>query len=127
MKWSMTLLLLLLLLFLLLILVRGTRENFEPWSKESLARYWDMQQNLNPRIRMDLNQVQEQASEEEVRAFFRHGKWPWSQDLKRKYILDALDNAIVNQEPNYAMQKAQTIYNETAMRRVLSWLGENKN
>lgn len=107
-------------LLVVFVFSRTLREGFE-WSRESLEKFIGIQKNINPRIRFDLNRVQAQASEEEVRAFFRHGIWPWSQDLKRKYILEALGNTIVNQDPNFAMQKARTIYNEEAMREVFAW------
>jgi hypothetical protein len=116
----------LILALLLVIFVWGGKKEGFVWSRDSLQKFLDVQKTINPRIRFDLNQLQNQASEEEVRAFFRHGKWPWSRDLQRKYILEALDNTMVNQEPNFAMQRARTIYNENAMRQVFGWLDFTK-
>jgi hypothetical protein len=65
--------------------------------------------------------VQQQASPDEVEYLFQHNKWPWSKEVMDLYQQAVAENSFVKVDPGIAMIDAQQIYNEMAMKEILSF------
>ena len=69
----------------------------------------------------DMEILQKQASPDEVEQLLKTGYWPWPEDLKNEYINKVLVSPIIKIDPNYALDYAMKIYNQTAVRELLAW------
>lgn len=95
-------------------------EGFE-WSPESEKRFIFIQDTINRKKVFDVDTIQKnQASQEDVDYFNRNGIWFWSQETKDLYIKAILSNPYVKIAPDAALLETQKIYNEAAIRMVLS-------
>ena len=96
------------------------RENFT-WSNKATTDFLLIQDTINPGIVFDVNMIQEsQASQEELDYFNKNGKWPWSQEVKKLYTEAVLTNPFIRTSPEDAINHVRTIYNQTAILRILS-------
>ena len=55
------------------------------WDKNIINAFNKFQQIHNPYLRFDLDIIQKQASEEEVKELIKNSKWKWSQDIQDIY------------------------------------------
>ena len=71
---------------ILIILYRFShlKESFT-WSDNSITQFIDLQNSINPKIVFDVNEIQKQASQEEVDYFLKNGEWKWSKDVEDLY------------------------------------------
>jgi len=123
---------------------QGVKEGFAmntvAWSDDLVAKFQKFQKVLNPNVVYDMKVVQQQASPDEVEYLFKHNKWPWSKEVIDLYQQAVAENSFVKVDPGIAMIDAQQIYNEMAMKQVLSFgtkegtfllngvvIGHNKN
>jgi hypothetical protein len=91
------------------------------WNKSSTDKFLEIQKTINPEIVFDTNEIQNQATQEEVNYFNKHGHWRWSKEVEDLYK-DALDNnPYVRTDPGDAINTMRTIYNEEAILQMLSW------
>lgn len=110
------------------------------WSDDLVAKFLKFQKVLNPNVVYDMKVVQQQASPDEVEYLFLNNKWPWSKEVIDLYQQAVAENSFVKVDPGIAMIDAQRIYNEMAMKQVLSFgtkegtfllngvvIGHNKN
>jgi len=124
---------LIILLFLLIIIyyLIPRKENFtnetneinqtNQWSKKLIQDFLKYEQVNNPNIIFDVNEIQKQATEEEVKILLETGKWPWSEETRELYM-DAIKNStILKTSPKESMEITRQIYNQTIMREMLSW------
>jgi hypothetical protein len=81
----------------------------------------NFQNTHNPNFQFDMNIIQKQASPEEVEYLIKNNKWPWSDSVKAMYKDAIMRNSVISMDPGVAMDVAQTIYNETAVKEMLSW------
>ena len=95
------------------------KEGFE-WSEKSKQDFLLVQDTLNHQKVFDLEILQQQASQEEVEYFNKHGKWQWSQKTKDLYMNAINKNPYIRTLPSDALNHAMTIYNESAILFVLS-------
>jgi len=96
------------------------KENFE-WNKETENDFLITQNTLNRDIIFDINTIKNQASQEQVEYFNKNGKWYWSQNTQKLYK-EAIDkNKFIRNYNEDSMNYAMTIYNETAILRILSY------
>ena len=115
-------------------------KNTVPWSDDLVAKFLKFQKVLNPNVVYDMKVVQQQASPDEVDYLFKNNKWPWSKEVIDLYQQAVAENSFVKVDPAIAMIDAQRIYNEMAMKEVLSFgtkegtfllnglvIGHNKN
>ena len=65
--------------------------------------------------------IQKQATVDEARAFLRDGKWPWSAPVMHLYRQAIERNSYISVNPGTSLRDAQTVYNENAMKQLLSW------
>jgi hypothetical protein len=86
---------------------------------KQFGRYQDTVNLNNSQYNMSV--LQDQASEEEVKYLLSTGYWPWSEDTKKQYVEAMWQNPIIKFTPDAALNYAMKLYNETAVKRLLSW------
>ncbi|MEI7616809.1 MAG: hypothetical protein WCJ54_08870, partial [Actinomycetota bacterium] len=99
----------------------STLEGFTEWSADLKNKFLKFENTYNPNIQFDINIIQQQASPEEVEYLLKNNKWPWSESVKTMYQDAIMRNSMISIDPGVAMDVAQTIYNETAVKELLSW------
>ena len=96
--------------------------NTKPWSPDLIKRFNIYQTTVNKNSnQFDLEQLQKQASPEEVEEYLKTGSWNWPDDLKNLFIEKVWNNTIIKIEPQYALNYAMKIYNQNAIRELLAW------
>ena len=68
-----------------------------------------------------MDQLQKQATPFEAEEYLKNGYWYWTDDLKKLYIQRVWDNPIIKIDPQYALDYAMKIYNQTAITELLAW------
>uniref|UniRef100_A0A6C0DEA6 Uncharacterized protein n=1 Tax=viral metagenome TaxID=1070528 RepID=A0A6C0DEA6_9ZZZZ len=122
---------------------QGVKEGFTAnaaWPDDLVAKFQKFQKVLNPNVIYDMKVIQQQATPDEVEYLFQHNKWPWSKEVMDLYQQAVAENSFVKVDPGIAMIDAQQIYNEMAMKEILSFgtkegtfllngvvIGHNKN
>jgi len=94
------------------------KESF--WTPESADTFLRIQNTINRNKYFDLSVIQKQASQKEVDNFNKHNMWPWSQDIKDLFIYATNKNTYIRSYPPDSMIQARTIYNENAIKQILS-------
>ena len=91
------------------------------WPSTLVTEFLTFQKGLNPNVTFDMGIVQNQATPDEVAYLFKNYKWPWSDKLQSLYKEAVTNNLFVNVDPDVSMISAQQIYNETAMKQLISY------
>jgi hypothetical protein len=91
------------------------------WSSTLVDEFVKFQKVLNPDVTYDMNIVQKQSTPDEVAYLFKNNKWPWSDKLQSLYKEAIAQNSFIQVDPGISMIDAQQIYNETAMKEMLSY------
>lgn len=91
------------------------------WPQEVVREFMDFQKAHNPNIVFDMDLIQQQATVDEVRIFFKNGSWPWSSDVQKMYRNAIAENSYISTNPGSSLASAQTVYNENAIKQLLSW------
>jgi len=99
----------------------NTTTGTNTWSSTLVDEFVKFQKVLNPNINYDMSIVQKQATPSEVNYLFKNNKWPWSDKLQTLYKEAISQNSFVHVDPGISMMDAQQIYNETAMKELLSY------
>ena len=92
-----------------------------PWPSTLVDEFVNFQKVLNPDVTYDMNIVQKQSTPDEVAYLFKNNKWPWSDKLQSLYKEAIAQNSFLHVDPGISMMDAQQIYNETAMKQLLSY------
>jgi len=102
---------------------KGGKEGFISitWSPLTIKNFLNFEQTTNPNLIFDVDVIQRQASEDEVKTLIKTGKWPWSDETKKLYMDVIKINTMIKTSPNAAMEQARTIYNETIIKEMISW------
>lgn len=95
-------------------------EPFE-WSQNTIDDFKRFQSTVNPLSHFNIPILQQQASEEEVIYLLKNGNWPWSKFVEDLYLDAVAKETIVRLTPAFSMEKAKKIYNENAIKQMLSW------
>lgn len=105
--------------FIVLYRFSHLKEGFT-WSEESEQKFIELQNSINPQNVFDLNQIKQQASQNDVDYFLKHGQWFWCKEDEDLYkeLLD--QNPYVRLYPQDAINDAKTKYNKTIIREILS-------
>jgi len=100
-----------------------TKEGFisTNWSTQTIQNFLNFEQTTNPNLTFDVDVIQQQATEAEVKTLFQTGKWPWNDETKKLYMDAVKSNTMLKVSPAGAMEQAQSIYNQTIIREMLSW------
>lgn len=104
--------------------LEGIKEGFSEnntWSDDLVAKFLKFQKVLNPNVVYDMKVVQQQAKPDEVEYLFKHNKWPWTKQVMDLYKQAVAENSFVKVDPGISMIEAQRIYNEMAMKQILSF------
>lgn len=91
------------------------------WSPETIRNFLNFEKTRNPNLIFDVDMIQQQATEDEVKRLLTTGRWPWSDETKKLYI-DAIKNStMLKTSPEASMEQAQIIYNQNIIRKMISW------
>jgi len=92
------------------------------WSRDTINKFNTYQDTVNLNANQyNMSVLQEQASEDEAKELLKTGYWPWSKDTKKQYIEGVWQNPIIKFEPGFALDYAMKLYNESAVKKLLSW------
>lgn len=91
------------------------------WPVDLVAAFLKFEKVLNPNVVYDMKVVQQQATPDEVEYLFKNNKWPWSKKVMDLYKQAVAENSFVKVDPGISMIDAQRIYNEKAMKEILSF------
>ena len=94
------------------------KESF--WTPESTNTFLKIQNTINRNKNFDVSVLEKQASQKEVDYFNKHGMWPWSKRTKDWFIAATNKNTYIRSYPPDAMIEARTVYNENAIKQILS-------
>ena len=123
-KYNYLIIFLLLIFSLFLFLFLFCKKNInEPcvWCQENIDKFLTFQTTVNPQRHFDMQIIQQQASEDDAIYLLDHGYWPWSEEIKYLYLQAIANESILGITPAYSLDLAQKIYNENAMKKMLSW------
>jgi hypothetical protein len=128
MKYSYTVLIIILLVITIILFnsftkkYDGFQNNYVNWSPDLIRRFNIYQTTMNKnKTYFDLDILQKQASPDEVEQLLETGFWPWPDALKNDYIEKVWSSPIIKIDPQYALNYAMRIYNQTAVRELLAW------
>jgi hypothetical protein len=91
------------------------------WSPKTINDFLSFQKTYNPTYRYDISILQQQATQNEVEYLLQNNKWPWTNKTKKQYKDAISHNEFVKIDPGIALEHAQSVYNETAIKEVLFW------
>jgi len=97
------------------------KEGFTEWSQTLKDDFIQFEKTYNPNLQFDINIIQKQASPEEVEYLLQNNKWEWSDTVKTLYRDFIMTNLPTSMDPDVALDIAQTVYNETAVKELMSW------
>ena len=131
MKYSYSVLIIIIIIVLIILFNSFTKtysqlgfQNYykTDWSPELIKRFNIYQTTMNDNNnQFDLDQLQRQVGPEEVEEYLKTGLWPWPDDLKQLYIQYVWANPIIKIDPQFALNYAMRLYNQTAVRELLAW------
>lgn len=96
------------------------KEGFTSWPDDLISQFNSFQATHNPTLVYDINIVQQQASPAEASYLLQNNVWPWSDQTKQLYLNSLSQNTIIKTQSDVSLQQAQSIYNETAIKQLLS-------
>ena len=92
------------------------------WSKDVLKKFKEYQNTtFNNSYQFNMDKLQQQASSEDAEYLMKNDKWPWSDDTQDLYLAAIGKSTIVQILPQESLDNVMQIYNENAMRQLLSW------
>ena len=96
--------------------------NNHTWSPDLIKRFNIYQTTMNKnKTSFNLDILQKQATTDEVEQLLETGFWPWPDYLKNDYIEKVWSSPIIKIDPQYALNYAMRLYNQTAARELLAW------
>ena len=96
--------------------VPGEGDAAEPWPDDLKRRFRIYQSTMNENAyQYNMEILQQQARPWEAEVLLHSGKWPWQSAVRDTYVDKMVHHAILNYEPRAAADKAQRIYNQTAV------------
>jgi hypothetical protein len=91
------------------------------WSRDTISEFLNFQSIYFPNSQFNMNVIQKQASESDANHLISTGAWHWSQDTQDLYKDNVSNNELIKIDPGVALTGAMKLYNETAMKQLLSW------
>lgn len=98
-----------------------TLQNGAGLTADSKLNFLRIQDTINKQKVFDMNVLETQATQEELDYFNKHGKWPWSRRVINLYKESVRNNPFIRTVPEQAANYARTIYNQSAILRLLSY------
>lgn len=108
------------LLYLLSRFLKNSGKEGFTWSQETIDNFNSYEKTNNPNVVFDVSLIQNQASQEDVDVLLSSGMWPWSEDVQQMFMDKVQRNTMIKTSPVDALNKARTIYTETAAKELLS-------
>jgi len=96
-------------------------ENRNVWPQETIDAFNKFEKTHNPNYIFDINVIQQQATPADVEYLIQNNKWFWSSEVQQMYIDALKQNIITSYDSESSLAYAQTIYNENAIKQLLSW------
>lgn len=93
----------------------------DKWSQETIKNFLHFQKTYNPLYIFDISILQTQATEQDVEYLLQNNRWPWTNETKKQFKDAIAHNEIIQVDPGIALDQAQSVYNETAMKQILYW------
>jgi hypothetical protein len=116
------------LAIILIILYRFAhfKEGFT-WTDDSTTQFIKLQNSINPQLIFDTNEIQKQATQEDVNHFLKNGEWLWSTEVEDLYKKALSKNPYVRLYPDDAVKDTKTKYNQTIIMQILSDQEKSEN
>jgi len=100
---------------------KATSDGDIEWTNELIDEFLQFQNITNPTYSFDIEILKTQVSPSDVQDFMKNGRWKWSTDVKSMYKEYIATNQMVAVKPEAALDTAQKIYNETAIKELMAW------
>jgi hypothetical protein len=97
------------------------------WSDNSAKEFIKLQNSINPQNIFDINEIQKQASQEEVDYFLKNAEWQWSTETDELYKNALNKNPYIRLYPEDALKDAKTKYNQNIITQILSLQEKKEN
>ena len=91
------------------------------WSLQTINDFLHFQKTHNPNFTFDINILQQQATPAEVQYLLENNEWPWSDEVKKMYRDAIAQSSFISVNLSSSLGEAQAIYNQTAIKELLSW------
>jgi hypothetical protein len=91
------------------------------WSQQTITDFLHFQKTHNPNFTFDINILQQQATPAEVQYLLENNQWPWSDEVKKMYRDAIAQSSFISVNLSSSLGEAQAIYNQTAIKELLSW------
>ncbi len=88
---------------------------------QNVMDFLKLQQTMNRQTVFDTNILQQQTTPEEIDYFNMHHRWQWSPETIEKYKAAIARNPYIRMSGEYAVDYAQTIYNDQAIQQALQY------
>jgi len=120
------------LIYLLVMHRTNPTESFRPnnhlfnktdnWSDDLLKRFREYQNtSFDNTYQFNMEMLQHQASPQEAEYMLKNNHWAWSNETQQLYLDEIAKNTMVQILPQASLNNVMKIYNENAMRQMLSW------
>ena len=124
-RWAIGMALFFIILYLTLHLASSKKEPFEQqgqvWTQQTIDKFKSYQQSHNPDFVYDITILQQQVSPADVDYLVENNKWNWSPEIQQMYIDAIQQNNIISYDSASSLSYEQSLYNETAIKQLLSW------
>jgi hypothetical protein len=92
----------------------------EMWSNDLIRRFNEFQLTMNNNnYQYNLDELQKQATPQDVEYLLKHGHWSWPSELQQSYMEAIMKSPLIKVDPHIALEQAMKIYNKNAMILIL--------
>ena len=105
----------------ILVLYRLSRLSKETFTTNSQQNFLQIQNTINRNNVFDMNIINQQASQQELDYFNKHGMWPWSDEVINLYTEAKDKNPYIRSTRDGSTDYIRTIYNQAAILQALSY------
>jgi hypothetical protein len=95
--------------------------HYKKWSDQTIQDFINFENVTNPLYIFDLDIIQQQATEDDVKYLLQNGKWYWSPEIQQLYMDSVALSQFISVDPGISLNIDQTIYNQNAIKQILSW------
>ena len=92
------------------------------WSDDLLKRFREYQNTtFNNSYQFNMEMLQQQASPQDAEYLVKNNRWFWSDETQQLYLDAVSKSTMIRILPEESLNRVMKIYNENAMRQLLSW------
>lgn len=99
----------------------GFANGTSKWSQDTVTNFLQFESIYFPNTQFNMNVIQKQAFESDANHLLSTGAWNWSQETQDLYKDNISRNELIKIDPGVALSSAMKLYNETAIKQLLSW------